>query len=81
MKWQPIETAPQDGTWVLLACGSGGDGWVVAGWLDTEHGGYWHVNEHWTDAHSSPIYPTHWMPYPEPPSSPETLTPAAHPQG
>lgn len=33
MKKQPIETAPKDGTWVLLFGGDAGDGEEVIRWL------------------------------------------------
>lgn len=54
--WQPIETAPMDGTEVLVygppcivrMAISHGDGWYSLP-------GYWHV------------YPTHWQPRPKPP--------------
>lgn len=70
MKWQPIETAPRDGTRILAtwaytwsqsgvhieACEFGESG----GWFYTYDG----------DAPSTP--PTHWMPLPEPPEQEQT---------
>lgn len=41
--------------------------WVWQGWFDQENGQWWKAGEHVTDAHSEPIYPTHWQPLPEPP--------------
>lgn len=64
MNWQPIESAPTDGTCVLVAegaavgearCYSEGEGW------------YWAGNAP-TDSWGGRVYPTHWMPLPEPPS-------------
>jgi hypothetical protein len=78
MKWQPIETAPKDGTWVLLK----------GGWCQNEDREYhsrpvigqytnylncgttdWHWQFAWYDGgyygeYREPIY---WMPLPEAP--------------
>jgi hypothetical protein len=72
MKWQPIETAPMDGTLLLLTVWSERDGY---GEVDF---GCWDFIEN-SDADGSPIYgwssnfgrieePTHWM-IVEPPES------------
>lgn len=55
--WQPIETAPKDGTWVLLydVC----DYMVVAVW---DYDGWYDLAE--DTAH---YHPTHWMPLPPKP--------------
>lgn len=74
--WQPIETAPRDGTVILLARGAG------------VYAAYWHpakgcavVAEHdkkfpwafidptngWNGYSDDKNGPTHWMPLPEPP--------------
>jgi hypothetical protein len=80
IEWQPIETAPRDGTSVILAVTGGKNGPVVgeARWWEEweEHGGDWY----WAgntpgDYHGGPISeinfgtPSHWMPMPEPPMS------------
>lgn len=72
MKWQPIETAPKDGSIVLLRltphC-------VVSGQNDLELLGataprdeWWHIAP---DDISYPLVnaPTHWMPLPAPPET------------
>jgi hypothetical protein len=63
-EWQPIETAPKDGTPVLAFIGDG-DGAAVLGWSAG--------CREWQDYNgSSPRYdPTHWMPLPPPPPAGE----------
>lgn len=77
--WQPIETAPRDGTEIIL-------GWDIAsvwiirsGWwedgFDPIEGGYDEEDEGWWSYRHSVTQekldgydnPTHWMPMPEPP--------------
>jgi len=68
-KWQPIETAPKDGTYILLLGDSGytttphrvAVGCWIEGYRD-----FWinHSNDAFTDDGEPP---THWMPLPEPP--------------
>ena len=70
--WRPIETAPKDGTAILL--GSRGGSWIGK-WLPVYVSGYqpenpWsslmlnhdHMGEKWCK-------PTHWMPLPEAPNA------------
>jgi hypothetical protein len=64
MEWQPIETAPKDGTAVLLWLS--GDAaffdWMVVGSYDGDDAG-------WNDGITMfRLEPTHWMPLPRPPS-------------
>jgi hypothetical protein len=57
--WQPIETAPKDGTWIHVAR----DIHQGIAWWNS-HSGHWTVGPL--------IYfarPTHWMPLPDPPPS------------
>ena len=54
--WQPIDTAPKDGTAVLL---SNGGGLPVIGDRSGNHG--------WT-FRAGVFQPTHWMPLPSPPA-------------
>lgn len=66
-EWQPIETAPKDGTAILLACAT----WAhtvhlgrpvpikVGGW-NAEAGGWQIFGASWR--------PTHWQPLPPPPA-------------
>lgn len=78
MGWQPIETAPKDGTWVLLAGGEcdGDEGdaqRIVTGqYTDYLNGRKteWHWQFCWYDGGYYGNYedPTHWMPLPEPPN-------------
>jgi len=62
MEWQPIETAPRDGSDILI----GGDfsyagGVLMASCVD----GYPHPT--FSDMQGDFYNPTHWMPLPEPP--------------
>ena len=76
MSWQPIETAPKDGTYVLL---------VAAPWVPAV--GRWYEDRECFDYVDSDTFPdeaswelylahvgtwplTHWMPLPEPPRLP-----------
>ena len=72
MEWQPIETAPKDGTSCLVVAGDGNVG--EASWCGPD--GWWWINthlEHWADSidfrHGEP---THWMPLPDPPKTSAT---------
>ena len=60
-QWQPIETAPKDGTWVLIWCG-----WVGHPRSSAFEHGSWQ-NLPWV-ANSKDYNPTHWMPLPAPPA-------------
>ena len=55
-QWQPIETAPKDGTSLLLL-GSGGV------WIAEWDGKYWYAGDNFVD------FPSHWMPLPPPPTT------------
>jgi hypothetical protein len=61
-EWQPIETAPKDGTRIAIKFISGGE--YQASWRTT-YGGEWHVDSYkhlpWHDQHEI----THWMPLSE----------------
>lgn len=60
--WQPIETAPKDGTPVLV--------WK-SGW-DPYHNDmdvFRYINRHWR-SDDLVMLPTHWMPLPNPPAAP-----------
>ena len=68
-EWQPIETAPKDGTLVLLWPGS-----RTVNRLLTVCSAYWHqpanpkVSGMWVGQFvTRGSYITHWMPLPEPP--------------
>ena len=70
MTWQPIETAPKDGSRVLVYdhgwCG-GGPRIAVSQWIPYRHRdgrGEWRT----TGGFAGVTDATHWMPLPEPPS-------------
>ena len=57
-EWQPIETAPRDGTEILLW----EDGYILGSWVE-EYGYFADPDGHlWKNRQ-----PTHWMPLPAPP--------------
>lgn len=65
-EWQPIETAPKDGTWILIASlanmdiGHWDDHWIDGAWLRFQTAEY--------DNDGAEIRgPTHWQPLPAPP--------------
>lgn len=62
--WQPMETAPRDGTSVLVCTPRT---MHVVYWIEKDIE-YWHVtdNKHGPFPLRGPS-PTHWMPLPEPP--------------
>ena len=60
MKWQPIETAPKDGTVVLAFTASEGRRAMWPAYYKEDSGD-------WTQVSGPFIQPTHWMPMPEPP--------------
>jgi hypothetical protein len=64
MKWQPIETAPCDGTEILLWCEEDGRQWCEVGFFG-ECLNAWNT---WTEGRDLSILPaTHWMPLPPAP--------------
>jgi hypothetical protein len=56
-EWQPIETAPKDGTFILVY---GYGDYHHAFWLDQGNGFWFSIDDSLVD-------PTHWMPLPSPP--------------
>lgn len=61
MDWQPIETAPKDGTEVLLLA----ERRIANG--SWNHGGAFHT-PHWMSHGTNMHRPTHWQPLPSTPS-------------
>ena len=73
VEWQPIETAPKDGTEILLTIplrwrvpqGCIGSGGYVSAYFFDKSIGFWRSrSNHWI----SPDMPTNWMPLPKPPT-------------
>lgn len=65
---QPIDTAPKDGTHILVFDTGAGDwgafGWCVASWCEERRG----TAADWHDCFEGfPLKPTHWAPLPEVP--------------
>jgi hypothetical protein len=75
MQWQPIETAPKDGSVIYLYCPR--FNCTRGSW---KHDEYFRDEERWfsedgdsesTGYYYVPLNPTHWMPIPTPPESEE----------
>ena len=63
MEWQPIETAPKNGEWVLLYFPHYAKS-SVGKWRSPSPEYY----QHWCiEGGVTPYDPTHWMPLPQPP--------------
>ena len=67
--WQPIETAPRDGTPILGY--AGGEyavvEYAVVEWVQPDNSGYWTLCVCGKYAEDGEWWPTHWMPVPDPP--------------
>jgi hypothetical protein len=64
-EWQPIETAPKDGT-RILACVAGREGVEIVAHATHKHRGPpW--REHYSLGRVCWHQPSHWMPLPTPP--------------
>ena len=64
-EWQPISTAPKDGTRVLLSAHDWRE--PVIGSFRPDTGPWYHGDEE-TDLPYGECKPTHWMPLPAPPN-------------
>jgi len=70
-QWQPIETAPKDGTNILI-CGQGSEGYYVS---DVKWDGEWMLFNVASDDWTEPTFKvSHWMPLPAPPAVSDTST-------
>jgi hypothetical protein len=69
MDWQPIETAPKDGTHILIYCPE--EKRIVSSWWwnqpKTKRGGAWYGTDP-MDRLNWIQFPTHWTPLPPPPN-------------
>lgn len=85
VEWQPIETAPKDGTAVIIAVPDRAHTDFIVGeaYFDPEHygdGDWWWANTDYGDYHGGPVsevnynHPTHWRPLPAPPSQARALS-------
>jgi hypothetical protein len=68
--WQPIESAPKDGT-AILGAAKDREVWAqtTVRW-ENDGDGYWGLVEIGANAEDSEWWPTHWLPLPEPPAKP-----------
>lgn len=63
--WQPIETAPKDGTRILIATRSIDGGVQLVAWFGPACAAFY------DETGDSYIDATHWMPLPSPPQDPQ----------
>jgi hypothetical protein len=74
MNWQPIETAPKDGT-VILVCGFGRKGYYVADAVWGSVCDCWMMFDGMSDNYDlESDGHSHWMPLPAPPAAKRDLT-------
>ena len=66
MTWQPIDTAPKDGTNVWLFCPDE-EPQQCAGYFTGEAGAYWEPCDTLVSSVILEVLPTHWMPLPDAP--------------
>ena len=69
MTWQPIETAPRDGTHVLLGGWDGVFGWSTEGRFIEHDNNWWALNNDPSDHWGRALEPTAWQPLPPPPAA------------
>ena len=62
MEWKPIDTAPKDGTKILMF---DGETMQIVDWDKLDYWGTSDCGSGWRDE----WYPTHWMPLPEAPNA------------
>lgn len=69
--WQPIETAPKDGSYVFGWRVGWKTGWPIWFALNSRiNKAYWKTTDEWDDYEMAEPEnaPTHWQPLPKPPS-------------
>lgn len=65
-EWLPIESAPR-GVNVIISC----NGFVTSAVCNIKNNQWWELNNDPTDSWGIQLYPTHWMPLPQPPKDRE----------
>ena len=71
MSWQPIETAPRDGSDVLALFSGGNVSFVRWVFNHRTKTTFWNDASEWDCYEYENTPPTHWMPLPEPPERKE----------
>ena len=66
-QWQPIDTAPRYGTYILL----GAPGYIpeTGCWDESPWLNGWYCGGNGSDSYGPAYSPTHWMPVPAPPET------------
>lgn len=75
MNWRPIDTAPLDGTNIIIAVQNRTNTDFIIGEAyfapESYNNDWWWANTCYSDSHGGPVseinHPSYWMPLPEPP--------------
>lgn len=77
-EWQPIETAPKDGTPILVSNPERAGVWIAhynavyqSGFRPDNPWACLMLNVRWHPNQRASMKPTHWMPLPAPPKEPQ----------
>lgn len=64
--WQPIETAPRDGTRIIVSIFGG---YVTVARYFERQNQWWEINNDPSDSWGAELLPSYWMPLPDAPAN------------